>query len=206
MKKQMTGSMMLGTLAAVGVVALSIGCVAANAESMGMKKSGHRLLLKSAVENADYTEVTLPIFEGQRSGESVWFVVTDSSDKADADARGVHYSPKMSNGKGTLAVQTVGMVNGKVQFLGSVDFAPERIVVPSETGFPPKEAKPGAIGEALYNALYEGRQVNDLNKSGKVHMTRQEWKRSWPAASRRGRRRAIASMPACTCPARRSPR
>ena len=38
-----------------------------------------------------------------------------------------------------------------------------------------------AIGEALYNALYEGRQVNDLNKSGKVHMTRQEWKRSWPA-------------------------
>ena len=153
MKKQMTGSMMLGTLAAVGVVALSIGCVAANAESMGMKKSGHRLLLKSAVENADYTEVTLPIFEGQRSGESVWFVVTDSSDKADADARGVHYSPKMSNGKGTLAVQTVGMVNGKVQFLGSVDFAPERVVVPSATGFPPKEAKPGAIGEALYSPL-----------------------------------------------------
>ena len=155
MKKQMRQATMLGVMAAVGVAALSIGCVAANAESMGMKKPGHRLLLKSAVENADYTEVTLPIFEGQRSGESVWFVVTESSDKADAEARGVHYSPKMANGKGTLAVQSVGMVNGKVQFLGSVDFSPERIVVPSETGFPPKEAKPGAIGEALYTPLIQ---------------------------------------------------
>jgi hypothetical protein len=154
MKKQMRQATMLGVMAAVGVAALSIGCVAANAESMGMKK-GHRLLLKSAVENADYTEVTLPIFEGQRSGETVWFVVTESSDKADAAARGVHYSPKMANGKGTLAVQSVGMVNGKVQFLGSVDFSPERIVVPSETGFPPKEAKPGAIGEALYTPLIQ---------------------------------------------------
>jgi hypothetical protein len=142
MKKQMRHVTMWGLMAAVGVAAVSF-TVAAHAE--GMKKS-HRLLLKSAIENADYTEVTLPIFEGQRSGETVWFVVTESSDKADAATRGVHYSPKMANGKGTLAVQSVGMVNGKVQFLGSVDFSPERIVVPSETGFPPKEAKPGAIG------------------------------------------------------------
>ena len=124
----------------------------ANAESM---KQGHRLLLKSAIENADLTEVTLPIFEGQRTGETVWFVVTESSDRADAERRGVHYSPKMANGKGTLAVQKVGMIDGRVQFLGSVDFAPERVVVPSATGFPPKEAKPGAIGEALYTPLIE---------------------------------------------------
>lgn len=126
MRKQMRQVTTIGLMAAVGIAALSVGCVSANAESMGMKK-GHRLLLKSAVENADYTEVTLPIFEGQRSGETVWFVVTESSDKADAAARGVHYSPKMANGKGTLAVQSVGMVNGKVQFLGSVDFSPERL-------------------------------------------------------------------------------
>ncbi len=127
---------------------------AAHAESM--KEHGqHRLLLKSAVENADFTEVTLPIFEGQRTGETVWFVVTESSDRADAERRGVHYSPKMANGKGTLAVQKVGMIEGRVQFLGSVDFAPERMVVPSATGFPPKEAKPGAIGEALYTPLIE---------------------------------------------------
>ena len=67
MRKQMRQVTTFGLMAAVGVVALSVGCVSANAESMGMKK-GHRLLLKSAVENADYTEVTLPIFVGQRSG------------------------------------------------------------------------------------------------------------------------------------------
>lgn len=137
-----------------GVVGLAMASVAATALADDMKK-GHRLLLKSAVENSDFTEVTLPIVEGQRAGETVWFVVTESSDRADAEARGVHYSPKMANGKGTLAVQKVGMANGKVQFLGSVDFAPERVVVPSATGFPPKEAKPGAIGEALYTPLIE---------------------------------------------------
>ena len=38
-----------------------------------------------------------------------------------------------------------------------------------------------AVGETLYNALYEGRSVASLNTMGKVHMTRTEWRRSWPA-------------------------
>ncbi len=38
-----------------------------------------------------------------------------------------------------------------------------------------------AVAEALYNALYEGRSEASLNKAGKVHMTRSDWKRSWPA-------------------------
>lgn len=155
MEKQMRQFTTSGMAAAFGLASLAVGCAGVNAESLAAPKQGHRLLMKSAVENASYTEVTLPIFEGQRSGETVWFVVTESSDKADAEARGVHYSPKMANGKGTLGVQTVGMVNGKVQFLGSVDFAPDRVVVPSETGFPPKEAKPGAIGEPLYSPLIQ---------------------------------------------------
>lgn len=75
MRKQMRQVTTFGLMAAVG-------CVSADAEDMGMKK-GHRLLLKSAVENADYTEVTLPIFESQRNGETVWVVATESSDKAD---------------------------------------------------------------------------------------------------------------------------
>ncbi|MEP7153260.1 MAG: hypothetical protein ABI856_16275, partial [Nitrospira sp.] len=142
---------MWGLILAMGVALTS---VTGTAQADSMKK-GHRLLLKSAIENANFTEVTLPIFEGQGSGEPVWFVVTESSDRADAEQRGVHWSPKMANGKGTLAVQHVDMVNGRIQFLGSVDFAPERIVEPSSTGFPPKEAKPGAIGEALYSPLIE---------------------------------------------------
>jgi putative tricarboxylic transport membrane protein len=38
-----------------------------------------------------------------------------------------------------------------------------------------------AVGEAFYNALYEGRTVSSLNRMTSVHMTRSEWRRSWPA-------------------------
>jgi putative tricarboxylic transport membrane protein len=38
-----------------------------------------------------------------------------------------------------------------------------------------------AVAEALYAVLYEGRVVDTQNKMSKVHMTREEWRRSWPA-------------------------
>ena len=38
-----------------------------------------------------------------------------------------------------------------------------------------------AVGECLYTALYEGRSTQQLNTMGSVHMTRSEWRRSWPA-------------------------
>ncbi|MCE9657765.1 MAG: tripartite tricarboxylate transporter permease [Burkholderiales bacterium] len=38
-----------------------------------------------------------------------------------------------------------------------------------------------AVGEALYMVLYEGKAVETQNKMSKVHMTAEEWKRSWPA-------------------------
>lgn len=38
-----------------------------------------------------------------------------------------------------------------------------------------------AVAEALYNALYEGRSEASMNKMTKAHMTRGEWRRSWPA-------------------------
>lgn len=38
-----------------------------------------------------------------------------------------------------------------------------------------------AVGECLYNALYEGRTVSGMNRLNRVHMTRSDWRRSWPA-------------------------
>ena len=38
-----------------------------------------------------------------------------------------------------------------------------------------------AVAEALYAVLYEGRVVETRNRMSKVHMTRAEWRRSWPA-------------------------
>lgn len=153
MKQQMQQIIVLALVLGLSVMMTSAATAAPMKED-GMKKH-HLLLLKSATENADLTEVTLPIFEGRRNGETVWFVVTESSNREDAERRGVHYAPKLANAKGTIAVQRVGMINGVIQFLGSVDFSPERIVIPGPTGFPPAEAKPGAIGEPLYTPLIE---------------------------------------------------
>ena len=38
-----------------------------------------------------------------------------------------------------------------------------------------------AVGETLYNVLYEGRVEPTRNPMSKVHMTALEWRRSWPA-------------------------
>jgi putative tricarboxylic transport membrane protein len=38
-----------------------------------------------------------------------------------------------------------------------------------------------AVAEALYVVLYEGRGVETQNRMSKVHMTKAEWRRSWPA-------------------------
>ncbi len=38
-----------------------------------------------------------------------------------------------------------------------------------------------AVSEALYNVMYEGKTVETENAMSKVHMTKEEWKRSWPA-------------------------
>ena len=38
-----------------------------------------------------------------------------------------------------------------------------------------------AVGEALYNVMYEGRTDETQNRLTSTHMTKEEWKRSWPA-------------------------
>ncbi|RQP23908.1 tripartite tricarboxylate transporter permease [Piscinibacter terrae] len=38
-----------------------------------------------------------------------------------------------------------------------------------------------AVGEALYFGLFEGRVAETTNKMTSLYMTRQDWKRSWPA-------------------------
>ncbi len=38
-----------------------------------------------------------------------------------------------------------------------------------------------AVGEAFHVALYEGKTAGTVQRSGRVHMTREDWRRSWPA-------------------------
>ena len=76
-----------------------------------------------------------------------------------------------------LALGLVGMdqITGQVRYTGNVLELMDGIeVVLVAVGL-------FAVGEAFYNALYEGRSVSSLNKMTGVHMTRSEWRRSWPA-------------------------
>ncbi len=127
--------------------------------------SGHTLFLRSATENADFTAATLPIFRGTSHGQPVWYVVTESSDENDAQARGVNFSERLANAIGTAAVQKVQIVDGTVAFPATVRFGLSRQVVAGPSGFPPAVAIPGAVGEPGYSPLIELPNGTVLNAS-----------------------------------------
>ena len=112
------------------------------------------LFIPSAVENADNT-ATLPLYRGTSQGRNVWYILLNSSDGNDADRLGLSSVQKLANARGTLAVQKVRVVGGVIDFPKTVDFAPQRIVVPGPEGFPPDRAEPGAIGQPGYSPLIE---------------------------------------------------
>jgi len=76
-----------------------------------------------------------------------------------------------------LAVGCIGLdqISGQVRYTGGIpEFLDGIEVVLVAVGL-------FAVGECLYVALYEGRSEATLNRMNKVHMTRAEWRRSWPA-------------------------
>ncbi len=113
-----------------------------------------RLFVRSAVENRDGT-ATLPLYRGTSRGRPVWYILLDSSDGADADKLGINRASKLSNARGTPAVQKISVVDGVIDFPKTVDFTPQRVVVPGPTGFPPAQAEPGAVGEPGYSPLIQ---------------------------------------------------
>lgn len=115
---------------------------------------GGELFLASALSVDPVAKtVTLPMFKGTSRGQDVWYIVTESSDRADAERRGVSWSAKLANALVTSAVQKARLAGGVVDFPGTVDFSPTRVVVPGATGFPPDQAQPGAVGDAEYSPL-----------------------------------------------------
>ncbi|MDA1080816.1 MAG: hypothetical protein O2973_03910 [Gemmatimonadetes bacterium] len=91
----------------------------------------------------------------------VWYIVTESSDLADARQRGVTYSPRLgalaanaanpASGSG-LGTQPARESSGSLKFTAGVDFTPERVVRAAlDSGFPPITAQPGSVGEPGYS-------------------------------------------------------
>lgn len=119
--------------------------------------SGSRtLFIASAVEHADDT-VTLPLHRGlSAAGDEVWYIILDTSDGKDAARLGVNQAAKLNNARGSAAVMKVALLpDGTPQFPATVDFGPQRRVVPGPGGFPPAEFQPGAVGDPAYSPLIE---------------------------------------------------
>jgi hypothetical protein len=109
--------------------------------------------MKSATVNVAADTVTLPLYTGTAAGKTVYYVITDSSSKADAAKRGVNWAPRLARSLGTKAVQRGKLADGALSVPGGVDFSPAGAVVPGPQGFPPKKAVPGANGDSAYSPL-----------------------------------------------------
>ena len=127
----------------------------------------------------------LPLRKGHlRSGETVWFVITDTTDENLANLHGLVYSPKLAYGlTGRASREATIAADGSFIFdAGIVDFSPEHKVVPGAAPnfFPPKAFHPGSIGDADYSPL-----VHIKNAAKDVIFNApMQWKRG-PRADRR---------------------
>jgi hypothetical protein len=146
-------SLFMGVLA-VALMTLAGDLVTSASAATAQKSRRAMLFITSAIEHPNRT-ATFPLFRGTSNGQSVWYIILDSSDGKDAKALGVNRSRKLANARGTAAVQQVSIVNGVIEFPATVDFSPVRQVVPGPDGFPPIVAEPGAVGEPGYSPLIE---------------------------------------------------
>ena len=100
-------------------------------------------LLKSGPVDLDEGTVTLPLYQGQmETGEKVWYVLTDTNDKDNAEALGLNVSAKLTYANVGNGVRTARLeADSSLTFAsGTVDFSPERNVTPGDAPnyFPPQ--------------------------------------------------------------------
>lgn len=107
--------------------------------------------------------VRLPLHKGEFKGQTVWYILTEASDQGPAADLGLNFAPKLADASVGCAtcVQNVTFTSGSdnvfgegtVHFAGIPDFSPTRVLKAGPTGFPPAQATPGAVGDALYSPL-----------------------------------------------------
>lgn len=122
-----------------------------------------QLLTAGTVNEVDGT-ITLPLYRGRLfgTGESVWYILTDTTDKENADALGLNFSAKLqyADAAGGGAVRTGRYVNVGGQAIlefdqGTVNFSPAHSVTPGAAPdfFPPAAFQPGSVGDTAYSPL-----------------------------------------------------
>ena len=121
---------------------------------------GPHQLLRSGTLDTTAGTITLPLYQGQiADGRSVWYILTDTNDKGNADALGLNYSAKLTYAAVGNAIRTATLEKDATLTFnaGTVDFSPERTVVPGDGAnpFPPQTVDPGSVGDADYSPLVE---------------------------------------------------
>jgi hypothetical protein len=125
--------------------------------------------LRAGKVDLDKGTITLPLYDGAlRNGQAVWYVVTDTDDKGNADALGLNYSSKLTFADVGRAVRKATL-DSKFKLVfeaGTVDFSPVRSATPGDAPnfFPPKQFQPGSVGDENYSPL-----VKILNAGGHIY-------------------------------------
>lgn len=154
----------LGALGA-GLVVLGMqrGSRITAAAPTSRNQAGIPAELPSAVEiDAESKTVTLPLYRGRGpDDEAVYYVLTEASHIEEADRFGLNWAPKLTNARGTAAVQEGNTEqsgqfnprNSRLTFGGTVDFSPERHVEPGPDLFPldVEHTTPGSVGDDSYS-------------------------------------------------------
>ncbi len=144
-------SQVLAGVTVLALVTLAAACAGRSVPTDRMLKP--TLGAAQAVDTTTGLAV-LPIVPGRAGGAAAWFVVTESSDSADAARRRVNWAPRLSMLRGTAFTQRGTITDGRLEVPAGVDFAPSRLVRPApDSAFPPVEARPGSVAREGYSPL-----------------------------------------------------
>lgn len=115
-------------------------------------------LLRSGTVDQKNMTTTVPLYRGaMKDGTIVWYILTDTTDEANAEALGLNHSAKLAYANVGRAVRKAWIQeDGSLLFgKGAVDFTPKRSLVPGAAPdfFPPRSFQPGSVGDAAYSPL-----------------------------------------------------
>jgi len=126
-------------------------------------------LLRSGKLDRKRGTIRLPLYLGHmRDGRNVWYILTDTTDRDNAEALGLNHSAKLAYSQVGQAVREgeLDREAGLVFDAGAVDFRPGRTLRagPGSKPFPPAVAVPGSTADAEYTPL-----VRIANAGGHIY-------------------------------------
>lgn len=126
-------------------------------------------LLRSGKLDRKRGTIRLRLYLGHlRDGRNVWYILTDTTDRDNAEALGLNHSAKLAYSQVGRAVRE-GVLDREAGLVfdgGAVDFRPGRTLTagPRSKPFPPAVAVPGSTADADYSPL-----VRIANAGGHVY-------------------------------------